>query len=712
MRILTVLTYRLLPFVLSLLLMGSGSAQTPKMEREPAEGLTPGKPDLHFPDGQIDTAASTAEIAQIWLKNHLSADGRHSDLVLNARKNSPGGKHFLFNQTFAGFPVYNARAKLNVANDGDILSVFDNTVATSDWSFNQVQSRAQAIDADRIAHSIIQDYYDHKIKHEWQKYILHQEGTPPEVVVQIKAIDPSRLIYDEYIVEKDMEILRQRDLNRYASLRSDSIVEANAAVFLPDPLTTAETTYGPPYVNANDSDKTVLNTERVVRPLPVTKKDSQYVLSNNFVEIIDFSNPPTVTPVTSSVPFFDYTRKETAFEDVNVVYHISRYKQYLNSMGFNSLVNYPIHVDPHALNGSDNSTFSPGTNPPRIAFGEGGVDDAEDADVIVHEYGHAISYSASPNTNNGSERNAIDEGLCDYIAASYSHSIDSFNWHNVFTWDGHNEFWSGRLANTTKTYTDYASGAGIYFNGEIFSATLMDLYFRLGRGVTDSLLFQSLYSYSSNMTMLQAADLLIQADTTLFDGENYCDIYEILAKRKLVQNAAQDSFCNSLNDSVDVSAGDDVRICPEGKTRIGGSPTSKMQNATFRWLPKKGLSDPTSPNPLVSTDSTTTYTVWAFTQKGKNLDQVEVKVKKCYEEITFLNSSGFSKGTSPLMIKLPLDTEEVSIRLYNVQGKLVKEMEQGSNAAISLSSQELQQGVYLLDIQTDNGKELKKLVKF
>jgi hypothetical protein len=32
----------------------------------------------------------------------------------------------------------------------------------------------------------------------------------------------------------------------------------------------------------------------------------------------------------------------------------------------------------------------------RLAFGEGGVDDAEDVDVVLHEYGHAIQHDTVP----------------------------------------------------------------------------------------------------------------------------------------------------------------------------------------------------------------------------------------------------------------------------------------------------------------------------
>ena len=42
----------------------------------------------------------------------------------------------------------------------------------------------------------------------------------------------------------------------------------------------------------------------------------------------------------------------------------------------------------------DNSFFSPATR--KIKYGSGGVDDAEDADVILHEYGHAIQDDQVP----------------------------------------------------------------------------------------------------------------------------------------------------------------------------------------------------------------------------------------------------------------------------------------------------------------------------
>jgi hypothetical protein len=201
----------------------------------------------------------------------------------------------------------------------------------------------------------------------------------------------------------------------------------------------------------------------------------------------------------------------------------------MQSLGFMNLVNYPIEVDPHALNGADNSMFSGN----QLYFGDGGVDDAEDADVIIHEYGHAITASAAPNTWDGFERKALDEGIGDYLATSYGRSINPFNWEDMFSWDGHNEFWLGRTVVTSKTYPDDL-GFSTHSAGEIWSATLMQIWDAIGKEATDKNLLQSLYSYASNMSMTDAAYLFLDADSLLYGGTNYFICYYWFEQRGIL----------------------------------------------------------------------------------------------------------------------------------------------------------------------------------
>ena len=53
-----------------------------------------------------------------------------------------------------------------------------------------------------------------------------------------------------------------------------------------------------------------------------------------------------------------------------------------------------------------------------ITFGKGGVDDAEDAEVIVHEYGHSVQDDQVPGFGPRLEAGSIGEAFGDYLAVT------------------------------------------------------------------------------------------------------------------------------------------------------------------------------------------------------------------------------------------------------------------------------------------------------
>jgi hypothetical protein len=197
----------------------------------------------------------------------------------------------------------------------------------------------------------------------------------------------------------------------------------------------------------NDSTSAELDAQRVWVSLPCETDTGTFFMRNKYVSITELEPPATPTTISFNNSFV-YNRSQSGFEDLNVLYQIYVLQDHLHQLGF-ALAEAPLPVDAHALTGADNSffTYSPF---PQIHYGTGGVDDAEDADVITHEYGHALSYAAAPTTNIGTERSSVDEGFCDYLATSYSRNISEYFWDSMFTWDGHNEFWKGRVANASR----------------------------------------------------------------------------------------------------------------------------------------------------------------------------------------------------------------------------------------------------------------------
>jgi hypothetical protein len=295
-------------------------------------------------------------------------------------------------------------------------------------------------------------------------------------------------------------------------------------VFDPDPLTTAQVPYGPPYVDAEDSGLAVLNQQRVPRMMRVAALGDSFFLANKYVSIADFAYPFT-KPTYNNKPLFDYSRADTAFEDVNAYYHITTIQLHVQNVGFDSLGNFPINVDAHAGTADQSSYIPLSKTFPELAYGMGGIDDAEDADVIVHEYTHFLSDCASPGNAVGNERLSIDEGLGDYMACSYSKSLSTYNWEKLFNWDGNFDNWHGRSCVTSKIYpTDLVQQR--YKDADIWAGPLMEINAILGRDKTDRLVLATMFMLGKYITMKDAAQFFLKTDSILYGGADTWTIYD------------------------------------------------------------------------------------------------------------------------------------------------------------------------------------------
>ncbi|HET7129095.1 MAG TPA: M36 family metallopeptidase [Gaiellaceae bacterium] len=118
---------------------------------------------------------------------------------------------------------------------------------------------------------------------------------------------------------------------------------------------------------------------------------------------------------------FRFMRHDDQFEQVMAYYWITEAQKYVHTLGFGEPgklpgvdnVSQPVRINQY---GVDNSfTTDHPTN--EIRYGKGGVDDAEDAEVILHEYGHAL-HQGQGFQFASEEAGAISEGFADYWAVT------------------------------------------------------------------------------------------------------------------------------------------------------------------------------------------------------------------------------------------------------------------------------------------------------
>jgi len=138
----------------------------------------------------------------------------------------------------------------------------------------------------------------------------------------------------------------------------------------------------------------------------------------------------TGTPAYSATNSFFYDRHDDQFEQVMGYFWVNQAQEYLQSLGFGSTLpaivkqQFDVKIDQF---GGDNSYQT--DKPYRIRLGKGGVDDAEDAEVIVHEYGHAVHQSQVPGYGGSLDAGSIGEAFGDYLAVTVGlDAAEQYGW--------------------------------------------------------------------------------------------------------------------------------------------------------------------------------------------------------------------------------------------------------------------------------------------
>lgn len=339
---------------------------------------------------------------------------------------------------------------------------------------------------------------------------------------------------------------------RAAPAAAGTTVAGSAFVFDPDPATTLR---DPTLTDTSPASRFLAAYSRVTL-LGLTRHDGAVHLVGPWVRLGDFE-PPVDAPSTTPDGIWRARRGDSAFDDAMAYFHIDRNQRYVQSLGYRGdrgIQQGPILVDSNGLRGLDTSHY---LRPPlnRIAFGHGCVDDPEDADVILHEYGHAITFAIAPHWGvdrdgdgeSDGDSGAIGEGFGDYWAESYSHETRNgatFQVDKVFDWDAnHCPPWRGRRLDVSgpaydpaRHYHDHEPIGGGTLSDELWSTPLYQSFRQLRRlGVpkrdVDKVILESMFGLVPGFTMRHLAQTTVASARRLFPAGPHAAIFTAQFRR-------------------------------------------------------------------------------------------------------------------------------------------------------------------------------------
>src|SRR3954447_27050778 len=207
---------------------------------------------------------------------------------------------------------------------------------------------------------------------------------------------------------------------------------------------------------------------------------------------------------------FSYTRDDDRFEQVMAYYWVTQAQHYLQALRLRDPANARRQQLRINQFGGDNSFFRDGTNKLTITLGKGGVDDAEDGEVIVHEYGHAVQDDQVPGFGTSPEAGSIGEAFGDYLAVEVSNWVtgNTFQQPCVADWDS-TSYTSGpvhclRRVDGTKHYPEDVENE-VHADGEMWSAALWQAHQAIGDPITtDRIIIGAQFGFTPDISFHDA----------------------------------------------------------------------------------------------------------------------------------------------------------------------------------------------------------------
>lgn len=550
-----------------------------------------------YTDDSVDPVTRARRFIDANLGALKMAAAGSADLVHVETREGLAGRHVRFQEFLFGYPVFNAFVTAHEDRTGTIRRLHS---AYRPYAPAGVPGRMTVTqdDAETIARNLLVQHAGRipeglAARRARQLWFPREDGSLALAWELLVTADRPALDYRIVVDRATGEVLRRED-------RLQRWVIGLGKVFRPNPIQAS----GDGTLDDGSSAQ-VINGLTVNGDLPglaegTGKTKGRFADTSVPSLLFPQMNYPVADEPTRQY-FYDVA--DLRFAQVNAYYAIDSAQRYLRALGYsgdrtvkNGIRDYPTIVYPH-WDAADNSFYRPTTD--TLHFGEGGVPDAEDADIMVHEYGHAIQHAQNaiwgtcstsplPYGSPNCEMKAMAEGFSDYFAAVVHASYGDPAYQQshapcVGEWDSSSYVARPpyppclRRVDGSKVYPADLTG-NIHADGEIWSRALWDIRNAIGGNVASQIVVEHQFSIPVDATMPQAALEMIAVDADLFGGHNEIPLRQAFCARGIL--AGSDCMLPT-NATVVVPAWKDALIRQSATNRNEGwSPLLRLKGGT------------------------------------------------------------------------------------------------------------------------------------
>lgn len=215
---------------------------------------------------------------------------------------------------------------------------------------------------------------------------------------------------------------------------------------------------------------------------------------------------------------FTSARQDEAFEEVMVYYHTDVWQRYLQSLGLRANDERQRYNVRDRFFGIEYANASYNELTEVISLGTQNVDMGEDADVTLHEYGHAIHDEVQGGIGSFNQNGGMSEGYGDFYACVWFDDVALGDWVSTNPSLNSGGPWPNvRRADNTEHYPEDLGGE-VHEMGEVWCGALWELYLMVGRDTAIILATEGMALQTTATNMPSGAQFLHSVDQQLYGG--------------------------------------------------------------------------------------------------------------------------------------------------------------------------------------------------